>query len=103
MANVDIDHFLSHTTLFVLVQVKLLCEETEVSHQTLIQNTEDLKASRLFCEQLQTQLMRTEQHMENVTAVKDCRCVCVCLRVCVFLCVSVSTVFFLFQDKRSGG
>ncbi|XP_054457861.1 coiled-coil domain-containing protein 57 [Anoplopoma fimbria] len=53
------------------LKVKLLSKETEVHLQAQHQSTEALKASKEFCQQIQTQLQHKDQELKDITAVKD--------------------------------
>ncbi|XP_044033494.1 coiled-coil domain-containing protein 57 isoform X2 [Siniperca chuatsi] len=55
------------------LMAKLLSKETEVHCQAQLQATEALKASKEFCQQIQTELQHKDQEIKDLTAVKDYR------------------------------
>ncbi|TKS90316.1 Coiled-coil domain-containing protein 57 [Collichthys lucidus] len=55
------------------LKVKLLSKETKVHCQAHLGTIEALKASKKFCQQIQTQLQHKEQEVKDLTAVKDYR------------------------------
>ncbi|XP_027145204.1 coiled-coil domain-containing protein 57 isoform X5 [Larimichthys crocea] len=55
------------------LKVKLLSNETKVHCQAHLRTIEALKASKKFCQQIQTQLQHKEQEVKDLTAVKDYR------------------------------
>ncbi|XP_070783698.1 coiled-coil domain-containing protein 57 [Enoplosus armatus] len=55
------------------LKVKLLAKEAEVHCQAQLQATEALKASKEFCQQIQTQLRHKHQKIEDLTAARDHR------------------------------
>ncbi|XP_049916262.1 coiled-coil domain-containing protein 57 isoform X1 [Epinephelus moara] len=68
--NIKIDEMcalvLSHD-----LKVKLLSKETEVHCHAQHQTAEALKASKEFCQQIQTQLQHKDQEIKHLTNVKD--------------------------------
>ncbi|XP_075948860.1 coiled-coil domain-containing protein 57 [Anarhichas minor] len=58
-------------TVVLSCQLKLLSKETEVHLQAQHQSTEAVKASKEFCQQIQTQLYHKDQEIKDLTAVKD--------------------------------
>ncbi|XP_070847253.1 coiled-coil domain-containing protein 57 [Chaetodon trifascialis] len=54
-------------------QVKLLSKETETHSLAQLHTIEVLKASKEFCQHIQTQLQHKEQEIKDLTAVKDYR------------------------------
>ncbi|KAM9837409.1 LOW QUALITY PROTEIN: coiled-coil domain-containing protein 57 [Aulostomus maculatus] len=55
------------------VKIKLLSKENEVHCQARFQATEDLKASKEQCQQLQSQLQHKDQAIQDISAAKDHR------------------------------
>ncbi|XP_038591729.1 coiled-coil domain-containing protein 57 isoform X3 [Micropterus salmoides] len=55
------------------LKVKLLSKETEIHCQAQLQATEALKASKEFCQKIQTKLQLKDQEIKDLTAVKDYR------------------------------
>lgn len=69
-----------------MCQVKLLSNETKVHCQAHLRTIEALKASKKFCQQIQTQLQHKEQEVKDLTAVKDYRYAPVLVYVSVSAC-----------------